>query len=44
MGKLAIDLYVQLMGDCIPFICVWALCSIIVRTFLKAAFAGRFEL
>lgn len=44
MGKLAIDLYTDLMQQCLPFIAVWGICTIILRTFLSSAFGGRFEL
>lgn len=44
MGELAIQIFTDVAAEAVPFAVVWGLCSIIVRTFLKTAFGGRFEI
>lgn len=44
MGKLAIDLFTDLMTDALPFCICWGIATIILRTFLRVAFGGKFEL
>lgn len=44
MGELAVKIFIDVATEAVPFAVVWGICNIIVRTFLKAGFGGRFEI
>lgn len=44
MIQLAIDLYVQIIQDAIPFALVFGFSNLIVNTFLGAAFGGKLKI